>query len=543
MPEDPYGIAKRAVELDLEAAHRLFGLNYVVFRPHNVYGERQNTGDRYRNVIGIFMNQILRGEAMTIFGDGLQTRNFTYVGDVAPVIARIADQTGAFNRIYNIGSSEATPVGRLAELVAQAMGVEPNVCYLPERMEVKHAVASHERIAAEMGYAPKVSLEAGLDRMARWVRQEGSRSTPVFTGIEIDKNLPVAWRGNRSKDPADVRVSVVIINWNGREYLRSCLQALDKQTFDDFEAIVVDNGSTDGSIEMVKGSNLGIRLRVIENGRNLGFCAANNRGFAASRSPFIAMLNNDAEPEPGWLEALVGCFRGRPDVGMAASKILVWEDPRRIDKCGHLIYLDGQNRGRGSGEIDRGQYDRLEECSWPDGCAAMFRREVIEQIGGMDEDLFVFGDDSEFGLRARIAGWKCLYVPGAVVRHHRGGAVGVASVRRLYLIERNRVLLALKLFPWSLLWRNAAYYLLRVVAGMVAAARRRGEIAKYRGIRGKLRAVYALVKGDLVALWMAPRTLRKRREVRRIAKLTPGQVKELILQYRIPLRELSEGGN
>jgi GT2 family glycosyltransferase len=341
----------------------------------------------------------------------------------------------------------------------------------------------------------------------------------------------------------DRAVSVVVINWNGREYLRSCLQALAKQTFRDFEAIVVDNGSTDGSIEMVKSTDFGIAVKLIENGRNLGFCAANNRGFAASRSPFVAMLNNDAEADPRWIEALLACFDNRDDVGMAACKIVVWEDPRRIDKVGHLIYLDGQNRGRGSGQIDRGQFDRIEECAWPDGCAAMFRRKVIDETGGLDEDLFIFGDDSELGLRARILGWKCLFTPHAVVRHHRGGAVAVASTRRLYLIERNRVLLALKLFPWSLLWLNVPYYLLRLSAGMLAAARNRGEISKYRGLGGKFRAACAMLKGDLAALWMAPMTLRKRAQVRRAARLSPRQVKELILQYRISLKELSEGGN
>jgi GT2 family glycosyltransferase len=347
----------------------------------------------------------------------------------------------------------------------------------------------------------------------------------------------------RSRMSTSPQASVVVINWNGREYLRSCLQALSRQTFRDFEVIVSDNGSTDRSIEMVRDTDFGIRVKLLENGKNLGFCAANNRGFEASTSEFVAMLNNDAEAEPGWLESLVRCFDGRPDVGMAACKIVVWEDPKRIDKVGHLIYLDGQNRGRGTGQVDRGQFDAMEECAWPDGCAAMFRRQVIDEIGGLDEDLFIFGDDSEFGLRARIAGWKCLYVPTAVVRHHRGGAVAVASTRRLYLIERNRVLLALKLFPWSLLWLNVPYYVLRLASGALAAGRNRGEISKYKGLGGKIRAAYALFKGDLAAIRMAPMTLRKRGEVRRIAKLTPREVKELILQYRIPLRELSEGSN
>ncbi|HSW50378.1 MAG TPA: glycosyltransferase family 2 protein, partial [Bryobacteraceae bacterium] len=280
--------------------------------------------------------------------------------------------------------------------------------------------------------------------------------------------------------------------------------------------------------------------RLIRNASNRGFCAANNQGFAASRSPFIALLNNDAEAGPGWLAALRRCFDERPEIGMAASKILVYEDPRRIDKAGHLIYPDGQNRGRGSGEIDRGQYDRREEVLWPDGCAAMYRKVMLDEIGGFDEDFFAYGDDAELGLRARIAGWSCLYAPDAVVRHHRGSTLGVTSSRRLELIERNRVLLAVKLFPRSLLWLNGPYYLARISAGAWAAARGRGEIGRFRTWRDKTRAVWALLKGDLGALLLLPRMLRKRREVSRMRKLSPRQVRELILRHRIPLRSLTE---
>jgi UDP-glucose 4-epimerase len=192
-PEDPYGIAKRAVELDLEAAHRMFGLNYVIFRPHNVYGERQNIGDRYRNVIGIFMNQILKGEPMTIFGDGQQTRNFTYVGDVVPVMAHAVRRREVFGRIYNIGSDDATPVRELAERVAEAMGVKAEITSLPERLEVKHAIADHSRVAAELGYRPRTSLKDGLAKMAAWAREHGSQPTPMFGEIEIEEKLPAGW--------------------------------------------------------------------------------------------------------------------------------------------------------------------------------------------------------------------------------------------------------------------------------------------------------------------------------------------------------------
>ncbi len=338
-------------------------------------------------------------------------------------------------------------------------------------------------------------------------------------------------------------IAVIVVNWNRRELLRCALESLERQRGVDFEVIVVDNGSQDGSADMVAQEFLGRsgpRLRLIRNAVNRGFCAANNQGIAAAQAPFVALLNNDAEAEPGWLAGLRSAFDRGPEVGMAASKILVWEDPSRIDKAGHLIYPDGQNRGRGTGEVNRGQYDRWEETLWPDGCAAMYRRAMLDEIGGFDEDFFAYGDDAELGLRARIAGWTCWYVPEAVVRHHRGATLGLGSRRRLELIERNRVLLAAKLFPWSLLWLNGAYYLARICAGAWAALRRRGEIFYYPGTGGRLRAALALLKGDLEALGMLPRMLRKRRQIRKVRRLTPRQVRQLILRYRISLRALTQ---
>ena len=336
---------------------------------------------------------------------------------------------------------------------------------------------------------------------------------------------------------------MVIVNWNRRELLRACLDSLTRQQDVDFDVFLIDNGSADSSVEMVEeefARPARLAMTIIRNSENRGFCAANNQGFAQAKGEFIALLNNDAEAEPGWLSGMVQAFNGRPDVGMIACKILVHEDPSRIDKAGHLIYLDGQNRGRGSGEIDTGQYNRAEEALWPDGCAALYRRSMLEQIGGFDEDFFAYADDAELGLRARIAGWNCLYVPEAVVLHHRGSTLGVQSGRRLELIERNRVLLAVKLFPWSLLWLNAYYYLARIAAGMVAATRDRGEVRHFRGWRGKLALAAALIRGDLAALPLLPRMLRKRRELRRIRKLSPRQVRELILRYRVGLQVLME---
>lgn len=192
-PEDPYGISKYAIELDLQAARRQFGLNYIIFRPHNVYGEHQNIGDKYRNVIGIFMNNILLGKPLTIFGDGEQTRAFSYIDDVAPVIARSVLNPRAYGEIFNVGGDQPYTVNELAHAVSRAMGVTPNIRYLAERNEVKHAYASHAKVRAFFDLPPSVPLDEGLARMATWVKQVGSRSTRDFAAIEIPYGLPEGW--------------------------------------------------------------------------------------------------------------------------------------------------------------------------------------------------------------------------------------------------------------------------------------------------------------------------------------------------------------
>jgi hypothetical protein len=219
--------------------------------------------------------------------------------------------------------------------------------------------------------------------------------------------------------------------------------------------------------------------------------------------------------------------------------VLVWEDPSRIDKAGHLMFPDGQNRGRGSGALDRGQFDREEEVLWPDGCAAMYRKPMLDQIGGFDEDFFAYGDDAELGLRARIAGWLCLYTPRAVVRHHRGATLGKDSGWRLQLIERNRVLLAVKLFPWSMLALNPFYYVSRLAAGALLAHGNRGDTAHFPGVGGKWTIVRALAAGDIAALRLIPRMLGKRTQIDRIRKLTPGEVRRLLLAHRLSLTEVA----
>jgi len=193
-PEDPYGIGKYAVELDLRAAQRMFGLDYTIFRPHNVYGEQQNVADPYRNVIGIFINQLLSDRPLTIFGDGLQTRAFTHIDDVAPVIARSIEVPQSANEVFNVGADTPYTVLDLAHTVARAFDVaDPEIEFLPAREEVVHAFSDHAKLHRVFGQEPTVSLEEGLHRMADWAREIGVREPVRFESVEVLRNLPPSW--------------------------------------------------------------------------------------------------------------------------------------------------------------------------------------------------------------------------------------------------------------------------------------------------------------------------------------------------------------
>lgn len=194
VPEDPYGIAKAAVEQDLRVSRGLFGLRYVVFRPHNVYGERQNLGDPYRNVVGIFLGQILRGEPLTIFGDGTQTRAFSHVSDVAPILAASVEEPRALDQVFNLGAERAVTINELGELVSRAMGVPFRPRYLPARFEVPHVQPSHEKARALLGYQDRIGLDEGLRTMAAWARRTGVPPRSERQPLEIDRNLPPSWR-------------------------------------------------------------------------------------------------------------------------------------------------------------------------------------------------------------------------------------------------------------------------------------------------------------------------------------------------------------
>ena len=355
----------------------------------------------------------------------------------------------------------------------------------------------------------------------------------------IQQLLSNARKEAQTITPLVPAVSVVVVSYNRKALLTECLNSLHQHWGFYIETIVVDNGSSDGTGQMV------IRdfpeIKLISNPQNLGFCEANNQGIQQALAPLVVLLNNDAVAQPGWLSELIAPFEGNPQVAMVASKILQFEDPSRIDKVGHLIYWDGQNRGRGMGEMDRGQYDQPQEVLWPDGCAAAYRRDAVLQVGGFDNDFFAYADDADLGFRLRLAGYRAWYSPTAVVHHHRGSTLGKTNPFRLHLIERNRVLLAVKLFPLPLLLLNPLFYGLRLLQGLWSAIRQKGEAGQASAERGKLSLATTLLKADLAALRMVPQTWRKRRVVKQYQKLTSLEIMRLLWRFRISLKTLLEG--
>lgn len=191
-PEDPYGVAKYAVELDLAASKQMFGMPYVIFRPHNVYGEYQNIGDRYRNVVGIFMNQIMQDKPLTVFGDGSQTRAFSYVGDIARPIAEAGPREELHGETFNIGADQPYSVREIAERIGEHFGKRPQLRFLEARNEVQHAYSKHDKIR-RFCQLEETPLNEGLGRMAEWAKRHGPRSSSTFGNIEITRKLPGIW--------------------------------------------------------------------------------------------------------------------------------------------------------------------------------------------------------------------------------------------------------------------------------------------------------------------------------------------------------------
>lgn len=245
-------------------------------------------------------------------------------------------------------------------------------------------------------------------------------------------------------------VTVVVLNWNGWHYLGPCLASLKRQTYPNFEVIVVDNGSTDGSPEILAEQFPAVRL--IRNEKNLGFAAANNQAIRASSSPYVATLNNDTVAEPTWLAALVAAAEGNERWGAVGSKMVLARNPQVIDSCG--IALDRAGiawdllGGRPAATVDRPR-EVFGACAG----AALYRRSMLDEIGLFDEDFFAYLEDADLAWRARLAGWRAVLAPNAVVHHVHSGSLGDASPRKRFLLGRNKIWMIAKCLPTRDVWQ------------------------------------------------------------------------------------------
>jgi len=316
--------------------------------------------------------------------------------------------------------------------------------------------------------------------------------------------------------------------------LPNCLSSLQKQTFKNFDVIVVDNGSTDGSVNLIKKGYPWVR--VIELSKNTGFAKACNTGITASDAKYAVVLNNDTEVMPDWLEELYKAIESDNEAGMAASKILLNKESRAIDSVGMLIYPDGIGRQRGRGEIDRGQFDNDNETLLAHGCAAIYRRKMLDEIGMFDEDFFAYVEDMDLGLRGRFAGWKAVTAPKAVVYHKYSATAGKYTSLKAMLIERNRIMAAVKNFPLTWLSLSPFYTIWRIVVQIYGIMINKGSSARFKENYPAKEIVVTMFKAYTSALKHMPLMLRKRRQ--RVKRISNREYIKILKRYRISAAEL-----
>lgn len=252
-------------------------------------------------------------------------------------------------------------------------------------------------------------------------------------------------------------VSVVIVNYNGRDFLTDCLSSLDRQTYPNFEVILVDNCSSDGSVSFTRGKYP--HVIIVENDTNLGFAGGTNSGIRVARGEYIFTLNNDTILDPYALEEIVRPMQLDSHVGVCGSKMLLPDG--RINSTAICISRSGAAWDRGMEEVDHGQYDTTEEVFGACAGAALYRRSMLQEIGLFDEDFFLYTEDVDLAFRARLGGWKCIYVPSARVVHVHGGTAGPGSEMAVYYLNRNLLWYITKNFSLQILFFSMPWILAR----------------------------------------------------------------------------------
>jgi GT2 family glycosyltransferase len=332
--------------------------------------------------------------------------------------------------------------------------------------------------------------------------------------------------------------SVVIVNWNGAQHLDECLRSLCSQTLGaETDIVVVDNGSTDESISVL--DRYLENVQVIRNLVNVGFAAGCNQGIQAGCSEFVALLNNDAVVNPNWLEELVKAMRRAPDVGCCTSKVLSYDDHRVFDNAGHVVYADGLTRGRGRLQRDDGQFEREEDVFALSGSAALLRRTMLDDVGLLDEQFFAYCEDADLAFRARLRGWRCLYVPTAVAYHKFSASTDSFSPFKALHVERNRLWLAVKNLPLPLLLISPIFTILRYWWQAYGALAGQGASGRFTEQHSRGTLIKILVRAYTQAFAGLPRVLQQRRTIQARRTVSTGEVWTWLRRYGISAREMA----
>ncbi|MCX8022370.1 MAG: glycosyltransferase [Syntrophorhabdaceae bacterium] len=311
-------------------------------------------------------------------------------------------------------------------------------------------------------------------------------------------------------------MSIVIPNYNGEKLLPMPLDSLKKQTFKDFEIIVVDNGSTDGSLKLIQDRYPYIKVIPFE--KNYGFAYAVNRGIEASSSPFISLLNNDIELHERWLESLYNALIEHPEAGSCGPKMMRYLEKDRINILGIRLNSDGGVEIIGAGEVDRGQYEEVRYVFGVNAGAALYRKKMFDDIGLFDEEFFASFEDVDISFRAQLAGYRALYVPKAVAYHLVGATIKRKRYMATYLNNRNCTMFFLKDMPSELLRR----YLFRIIIrrGLAFVKRVAFNFWKAR--------TYYFIKGTLAAYIRMPYILRERKRIQSSRRVTIEYIESIL---------------
>jgi len=337
------------------------------------------------------------------------------------------------------------------------------------------------------------------------------------------------------------RVSIIIVNWNGIEHLPACFASLQSQTYTDFETILVDNGSIDGSRELVQADYPWVKL--IELSENTGFATGNNIGLQHASGEYIVVLNNDTAAESDWLAELVRVADAHPEAGQVGCRICSFDDHDLIDSLGHGVCRDGMSRGRYRlARWSQVEMAAVEEIFFGTACVSLYRRQALEQVGFFDDDIFAYAEDTDLGLRLRWGGWQALLATDAVVYHKYSGTGGVFSPFKLYLVERNHYWVAVKNFPLRMLLLVPFFTVIRYLEQARVVLAGEGSGGEFLSSQSRGAILKALLKGTWDGIRGMPRMLGKRRQIMRSARCSSTEMRRLYEKYRLSFRELLDNG-